>query len=401
MNSRKKRIFYILVFISVFKPAIFNYWDFVDLLANGFSILFFLLFLSLFLLKFIKKREVNKMTILIMLLHIIVFLSTYFHQGNIKHWGMALVSSGTLAFFLELYAEDIKNIIINWFPVVELFLLFNIISIFTGGIENDDWLTDYFLGSKNTFEVVFASYLVVIYLYGKSENSNIIHLMVCYSLMIIAIMMTRSSTMLIEFGVFVILLFIKEIPLIRRLVEYRYLLSIFIVSNFALILYALNTDLDIIVDYLEYETDKGSSSLGVRLEMWIAGMDIIINNPLFGIGRMSEDMWILLVNVGDYKTQLHNQIIEYLVSGGIILLIVLFSIYYLAAYNLHKYGREGVVILLTLVCFSLNIANMMEAYYNALFYFPFLLTGYLPYITESKFSFVPAEKFASYNDGNI
>lgn len=380
MNSFRKNFLYTLVFVSVFKPNMFNYWDVADLFANALSVIFFLSFSLIFLFKFLRKHEVNMMTVLIMLIHIIVLLSTYFHQGNLKHWGMALVSSGTLALFLELYANDIKSIVKVWFPIVEVFLFINILTVLTGGIANDDWLTDYFLGSKNTFEVVFATYLLIIYLNKELCHKKHFHYIFCYLLMIIAIMATRSATMVMEFGIFCILLLGKNSPLTRWIIDYRLLLSAFIAICAILIILALNSDLYIISDYLEYETDKGSSSFLVRLKMWIAGVELINAYPVFGIGRMSEVTWITYVGVGDYKTQLHNQVIEYLVSGGIILLSILLAIYVLAAYNLHKYKRNGVIVIMTLICFSLNIANLMEAYYNALYFFPFLLTGYLPCI---------------------
>lgn len=196
-------------------------------------------------------------------------------------------------------------------------------------------------------------------------------------------MSTRSSTMLLEFSIFIILLLCKNNRIIRWVIDYRILLLSFIVLNLLLIVYALNNDLDVITDYLDYDTDKGSGSFLTRIKMWIASIDIIKANPIFGIGRMAENTWIAYVGVGDYKTQLHNQIVEYLVSGGIVLLTILIAVYVLAAHNLHKYRRNSIVVIITLICFSLNIANIMEAYYNALFYFPFLMTGYLPLVIRN------------------
>ncbi len=392
-----KNIFYSLVFISVFKPQMFNHWDIADLFSNFFSVIFLLTFSMKFLFKFIRERKAKMMTVLVMLIHAIVLLSTYIHHGNFRHWGMALVSSGTLALFLELYAKDVRNIIKAWFPLVEICLLVNLVTLLTGGVGSDDWLTEYFLGSKNTFEVVFASYLIVIYLNKKFHKKNNLHYIFCYLLMIIAVLVTRSATMLMELSIFIILLLFNNNLLTRRIIDYRYLLSAFIIANVLLIIYAINSDLNVVTDYLEYETNKGSSSFLTRIKMWVAGAELIKAYPILGIGRMAEETWIIYVGAGDYKTQLHNQIVEYLVSGGVVLLSVLIAIYVLAAYNLHKCKKNSIIILLTLICFSLNIANMAEAYYNALYFFPFLLTAYLPQILNEipKRTFVIERKINS------
>lgn len=361
----------------------FNYWDVADLFANVLAVIFFLFLSFRFTIKILTRRKANMMTVLFLLMHTFILISTYFHHGNIKHWGMALVSSGTLALFFEQYGMHLSKILKVWFPVVELFLIINTITILTGGIENEDWLTDYFLGSKNTFEVVFASFFLIIYLHKIMFKGPTHHYYICYFLMIFAIFVTKSTTMLMEFTIFIVLLLFRNYRIARTFLEYRILLVVFLLGNLFLIIYAYNSDLDKLIDFLRYETEKGDSSFTERIRMWISGFELILANPIMGVGRMSEEFWITFVKAGDYKTQLHNQIIEYMVTGGVVLLVILLAVYVRSAYMLYKYREVMVSIIMSLICFSLNIANMMEAYYNALYFFPFLMTGYLPIIIES------------------
>ncbi len=373
-----KNLFYSVAFLCLFKPMMFNYWEFLDLFVNLLSVLLFLL-LSLKLLRKWRYRTIHSITYLILFLHFIVFVSTILHHGNLRLCCNGLISSGSLAMFIEIYSGDLKKIIKTWFPLVELFLCINIISIFLGGKGSDDWLIDYFLGSKNLFQVVFASYFVIAYLYGFYFPKRRIHVNFCYVLMFAAVIITKSLTMLIELFIFIILLIYRKINLFRKFLEYRYLLIVFLCVFSLLIILVINANVDGILNVFE-GTEKGSNTLNERIKIWGVGINIIIENPIMGVGKLTPDGWESNIGIIDFKTQLHNQIIEYLATGGIILLAVLLSIYILTAKRIHDYNRFTIAQVLSLVCFSLNVTNLTEAYYNGLFYFPFIISSYLSYI---------------------
>lgn len=373
--KQTKKIFYSVAFLCLFKPMMFNYWEILDLLVNILSGLLFL-FLALQLLKKWRYKTIHSVTYLILLLHFIVFISTFFHHGNLRLFYVGMISSGSLAMFLEIYCEDMQKIIKTWFPLVELFLCINIVSIFLGGKGSEDWLVDYFLGSKNTFQVVFASYFVIAYLYGFYFPNRKIHVKLCYVLMLAAVITTKSLTMLIELFIFIILLIYRKINLFRKFLEYRYLLIVFLCVFSLLIVLVVNTNVDGILSVFE-GTEKGSGTLNERIKIWGVGINLIIENPIIGVGKLTPEGWESNIGIIDFKTQLHNQIIEYFATGGIILLSVLLSIYFLTAKRIHDFNRFTIAQVLSLVCFSLNITNLTEAYYNGLFYFPFIISSYL------------------------
>lgn len=372
-----------VLFVIIFKPLMFNYWTICDIVVNTLLVLLF--FLLTF--EYIKKIyyygfKIHVISALILLMHVEILISTILHHGNIKLWGMGMLSPVCLVLFLEVYSKDLKNIVSAWFPVVYLFLFINVVSILLGGYKNEDWLTDYFLGSKNTFEVVFASFFLISYLYARFFPNLSSHSAFCYFFMVISIGLTQSSTMIIELFIFLLLILLRKLDCFRFIMSYKYLLFYYILANVILLSIFLYFDSgSAIIDILD-NTEKGSSSMVARLKMWTAALNVIISNPIMGIGKMTEAGWNQYIQVVTVKTQLHNQIIEYMTTGGMVLLSLLLLIYVSAAREMNKYKNSTIVYTVSMVCFALNIANMTEAYYTGVYYFPFILTAYIPVIIK-------------------
>ena len=62
-------------------------------------------------------------------------------------------------------------------------------------------------------------------------------------------------------------------------------------------------------------------SIGLRLEMWRASLDAIRTAPIFGHGSMSQQM-IIAERFGLQHPHAHNQYLSWLVTGGLVLLVI-------------------------------------------------------------------------------
>ncbi|MGQ7019368.1 O-antigen ligase family protein [Vibrio cholerae] len=81
-----------------------------------------------------------------------------------------------------------------------------------------------------------------------------------------------------------------------------------------------------------------SSSIGVRLDLWMHGVDIIAQNPLFGVGDSGLQASISkMTNPGAaMQPHLHNQYLDFLARYGMVGTLVLFLFCFALIFNLNK-----------------------------------------------------------------
>lgn len=366
-----KIFFYIVVFIAIFKPFMFNFWDFIDIIINVIRVLLFVFFSYKMAILLSKQNKISAITLIVIVMHLVILYSTLRNNGNIYRFFVEMLSSVPLLMFFELYGNDIERIFKIWVPVILILLIINLVTIFQGGIHSD-FLTIYFLGSKNSFERVFAVFFLIIYINSLYSNDGGKYDKLCYIIMLISIVLTQSTTLIIELLTFIILWIFKNYSLISKKLTYYKLLLIYAIAN---ILLLFNTYGDLIGNFLDDNLSKGSDSFLARVRMWEAGLIIFLDNPLFGVGKLDEAGWEDKVSVIDYHMQLHNQIIEYLVTGGIVLTGLLIYMFINTAKKLLYISDFKIYFILMISCFIMNIATLSEGTYSGEYFFPFMLTS--------------------------
>lgn len=370
-------ILYILVFITLFRPYIVNHWDIIDFSTNVLRILVFLFLLTNWIIRCLQGYRPRMITILMIGMQSSILFSTIINHGNYYRWLLEMLSPITLVLFLEQYMtsiSDLRGLINNWFYIIVTFLTLNIISILLGGYKNEGWLTDYFLGSKDTFNMVFALYAVIIYiqflLFPNSKNLVIY----CFINMLISILLTRSTTMLVEMMMVGGLWTFRKASFVNNLLDYRLILLFYLISGIVLLLPEFH---ELFFDFLDSNLDKGSGSVQARVTMWESGLLIFLQHPMWGIGKMTETMWNLNVIRIPFHYQLHNQFIEYLATGGLVLFSIYFMILISSGRNLMKYRHTSLGFFMIIIYFTLLIASLMTGIYSSEFYFVFVLAFYV------------------------
>jgi len=376
-KSDFKDILYILVFISLFRPYIVNHWDIIDFLTNALRIFVFLFLLTNWIIRCLKGYRPRVITLLMIGMQLSILFSTIINHGNYYRWLLEMLSPISLVFFLEQYVasiSDLRNLINNWFYIIVTFLTLNIISILLGGYKNEDWLTDYFLGSKDTFNMVFALYAVIIYiqliLFPNSKNLVIY----CFVNILISILLTMSTTMFVEMIMVSGLWTFRKVSLVNKLLDYRLILLFYLISGIVLLLPEFH---ELFFGFLDNNLDKGSGSVQARVTMWESGFLIFLQHSIWGIGKMTEAMWNMNVIRIPFHYQLHNQFIEYLATGGFVLFSIYFLILIFSGRNLMKYRKTSLGFFMMIIYFTLLIASLMTGVYSSEFYFVFVLSFYI------------------------
>ncbi|EOX1815252.1 O-antigen ligase family protein [Vibrio cholerae] len=85
-----------------------------------------------------------------------------------------------------------------------------------------------------------------------------------------------------------------------------------------------------------------TSSIGIRLDLWMHGVDIIVQNPLFGVGDSGLQASISkMTNPGAaMQPHLHNQYLDFLARYGIVGTLVIFLFCLALVLNLNNSGFE-------------------------------------------------------------
>lgn len=372
MKVKRKELFYSVVFFTFFRPFMFNYWNYLDLATNLLLIVIFFFLVTKRIITVNKKIDIT--TKLIIAMHFIILIPTIIGYGNLYRWAVTMIPPVGVALFIELYRKDLRRIISVWFRITVIFLIINLITIMTGGIENEDWLTDYFLGSKDLFNTVFANLLTIVYLEWEFCKTKKNQIKLCLIIMFISIILTKSTTMLVELVLFAVLLLFKNFRIVKKLFTSWSALVIYAVANFLL----LNATLwPYYWEFLDKYLEKGSGSMAARSRMWYAGLNIFSENPLFGVGKMTEDIWLNKVATIGFHNQLHNQVVEYLCTGGLLLLVAYIIFLIVVGNQINKIRSTDIGFVCMIIYFVLIIASLSTGIYSADYYFPFLLAYYL------------------------
>ncbi|WP_186592074.1 O-antigen ligase family protein [Vibrio cholerae] len=81
-----------------------------------------------------------------------------------------------------------------------------------------------------------------------------------------------------------------------------------------------------------------TSSIGIRLDLWMHGVDIIAQNPLFGVGDngLQESVSRMTNRGSAIQPHLHNQYLDFLARYGMVGTLVLFLFCFALIFNLNK-----------------------------------------------------------------
>lgn len=366
-------LFYFMVFFFLMKPYIFNELPIFDLLVNSGKLVLFLFLLYKWA---FNKRKSNLTYIAIAFCGVIIF-STIINQGSIYRAISPSIPMLGIFFFMDVYLFDFRRIIYSFEKIAEAFLYLNLLSILLMGNSNDE-LKVYFLGSKNGLTIIIPLYIILNMIYTSFFTSSKIRECMFYGVILISILLTKSTTMLIEIFLFFSLMFFRRVNKFLPFINYWFYYVIYLISNFLLTFFFA-----FFSEYMNY-LEKGSDTMSIRLRLWVNSITIWLNNFWIGVGKYTEKQyWYWFPDCGDYKTQLHNNIFEFAFLGGFCLLFLYIVFSIMVGRQIVKYNNLRLGYAITVSCFMAYISVITSAIYNAEFFLIFLLAYFYGEIEKS------------------
>lgn len=376
------RLSYSLFFIFCLKPIGLNYYDTIDTIINMTKIVMVVYFCVYFIYCFFYGKNHHFVcTYIIFFMYLAVLVPTIVNHGDYFSRIMEMLSTLMLSVFFEKNKSNISEILVSWFVVISIYVTLNIVSVIAGGVAYNESLAIYFLGSKNSFGSLLPLYFFIIYYYYQLNSKHKFFPGVVFFILVVNVVITLSTTAIVELVLLFIILVIKEVNFIKKITGYWSLLFIYSIANIILL---SSFFWNIASIYLDTYFLKGAFSFLARTRMWQTGISLFLEHPFWGNGKLKEDVWSNYFYDVSFHTQLHNQVVEYLSTGGVVLFGIYCILLFVTGLNLNKYHSDKIGGMLIVSIFLQNIGVLTEAKYFAEFFLLFILSFYAKYFISKK-----------------
>ncbi len=180
---------------------------------------------------------------------------------------------------------------------------------------------------------IYATYSLFMFFYEKNRL-----MLLSYFLFVIGIFLTETRGAILALLCSSIFIIIYKVSSSLKLISKKQLikystLSIFIVISVGYIVKdpVLKRYNETIIEVQSIQSGNMETSIGIRLQLWKAALDIFVEKPIFGVGDNHLDYLKQLYNDGKVSKTIvdfgpnhyHNQYLDKLVKTGIIGLLLL------------------------------------------------------------------------------
>lgn len=325
MNRRKQFRFTVkideikiaFIYLIFIKPGILEDLAVLDIMWNlgrfGLTIVFIgLLFANR------KNLSVIQFPLLICMA---VFLSTFLHKGKMAvalgHWIPIL---GLIA-WTELNRNKIKNIVQEFFQIGGFLIILNLITIlaFPSGIWKRNIYTPiWLLGQKQDFITCILSTMLfgILTCYINNKIKRYFYfVLIC---MVISLAIVKPLGLIGGMLIFTGLVFADKV--MKKNIRMYMLIMINAAAEILAIIIAYTySNLLQLQSFLAGLVNTGmdkSQTMGIRFQMWMYAVSMVLKHPLLGLGQVTEEMWYEISNLNFYHTIMHNLPLDIALTGG-------------------------------------------------------------------------------------
>lgn len=366
-------VFDFIILFSFFKPGYFEEFPKVNTFFNIFTIICSLIALILYL----KNNKISKLQLLIITYILILLLSTAINGQDIVYFFTQYIPIAGISLFTEYAIKKDSHCFFKAFSLLMfLEILFNTISVYLfpygmygTGIYGS---YDYFMGYDNYSAEILVIGLGMIFLNSYINKNKIGVIPILASLlMIYSYFTTKPATPLFAL-IIEILLMIIAFTLRRKkslkFINYKLFLIIWIILFLALIVFQVQDLFSwLIVDIM----NKDLTFTG-RTFIWERCFDYFASSPIFGNGVINFNVRTALVGI--YHA--HSTILNVLIEGGLIGLIVYFSILMYAGKGLKECKDKSLMKIVTIMFFAIFILKLMDVFKADSIFYVLIITAY-------------------------
>lgn len=360
--------------MSFIRPEYFVRIQGVDIFYNYYRILVVgVTFLSFF----VKKITPNKYTLVWSLFEIWILFVTIFRGGNISFAVKQLLTIVTVALFWQMNSKDSYHVCKVLYYLLGTLIMINFITLlafpsgmYVTGVTNtasENW----FLGFKNKHMIYFLPFIGLSLIFGKIDGFNFKKLLMI-AIVAFSALYEQSSTTIVCVSV---MLLIGFLPFIRSHYKIFNMYTYFGVSILMFIMIPLFR-LQYLFSYLIVNVLHKSVDLTYRTDLWDRAISAICQHIFTGWGEQVNEVKYALYNSHSIISA-HNQILEYLYTGGIVLLAIYIVINLMLAAKLHRMDNNVIVQIASGIYFALQIALIVEVYTDTIIYMLYFFAWYI------------------------
>lgn len=300
---------------------------------------------------------------------LIVLLSTIIHQGTysivIGHW---LPMIGYFAFF-ELNRDKISEIVAISFYVGGLLIALNAISIIVfpdGFWLRGGYISVWLLGQKQDFVYCFLSTILFGIIYMHIQKSGI--LFFCITMIAVCFSLVIAKPLGLVVGIFIIVILTLLERFLRKDIKIQALVIINLIGEVMAIsiayIYANLTQLQLFFESLPTTGMSKLQTMVNRFDMWTYAFEHVIDNPIFGLGQVTLDVWYKTSSLDYYHTMVHNLYLDIAFTGGVLALAVFIAWYIAVVKKLKKTWTQSLSRHIGISFFAFNIVCIIECPYQ-------------------------------------
>lgn len=374
LKLRKKSIYYLLFFVAFIRPEYLVRIQTVNIFYNYYRILV----VGVMALTFsIKKIRPNKYTLVWSLFEIWILFVTIFRCGNISVAINQLLTITTVALFWQMNSKDVYHICKVLYYLLGFFIIINFITLlafpdgmYVTGVTNtasENW----FLGFKNKHIIYFLPFIGLSFIFGQIDGFNFKKLLMIV-IVAFSALYEQSSTTIVCVSV---MLLIGFFPFIREHYKIFNMYTYFGISILMFIMIPLFR-LQFLFSYLIVNVLHKSIDLTYRTDLWDRAFSAIQQHIFTGWGEQVNAVKYVLYN-SQSVISAHNQILEYLYTGGIVLLALYIVLNLRLATKLYRMDNSGTVQIASGIYLALQISLIVEVYTDTIIYMLYFLLWYI------------------------
>lgn len=375
----KRELIYFLILFPFLKPESFaqisfldNIFDFLRIISSVFMIYMI-----------IKDKTFSKFFLSIITFEVILLLITFFKVGFNYIPIIKAVSIVLLCGYIETILKRDKNECLNVLNFGFGVLVFaNLITmlLYKNGMYlkvNPDgiWSTadNWLLGFKNNLAMVLLPSLLIsgIYSYWKYNKLSISFSVTAFAICL-SLFLSRSSTMII-IG-FLIIMYILFEKFILKYSKKIFNIKNYLILNITFFIGIVILRMQNIFSFFITNILNESITFNNRVYVWDNALKWIFKSPIFGYGFENSLVKIQKFGASTFINA-HNQILEIMYQGGIILFISFLYFVYLVISKLLQFNSK-ISIWISFIMFLLFIIFQFEVYFTSPFVFLIFLFGY-------------------------
>lgn len=358
----KKSILHIFLFLMCCRNVVYIYPLYeiyiLDQIYTYLALLVSVLF-SAYLI-FVKMQVLNNKILSLLLFNLVVsFWVTILYNGNIKAIIVGFYPAIGLFCFAKYITEkedQLKKFINNISLIMLILVAINFALMGFSGKFYEGLL--YFLGMRNQMSFTMLVGLYFSYL-NKCYNKTYLRFYCYVILYVLTAFAIGSASGILAAG---ILVMFEMIPFLKKLlskIRTGFVVNIIICALVFLIFMALTGVKNEFVRWVVEDLLHKDMTLTGRTDIWRILLLDFIKRPVFGYGSpINANLYVL---EDGQALSAHNTFLAMLHDGGIVSLVVVFSIMFVAAKSINKIRNQSVSCVHKILLILISIPMMTEA----------------------------------------